>query len=257
MKKSRHEDYQNFKDQKYQRNNNINLDQIRFEWVKKILGKKYIIKTLTDIGSNLGYICVKFNETFNTKCIGYEYERPTFLKANKIKKNLKNIKYVNKGLNIKNLNNIGDADLMVNLNVLHHAGHMYDKKIISSNKEWKNYAIKYLKILSKKSKYLFFQTGNVNYNKNYFKNSETFEILPYILKNSGWKIIKIGSIKFLKKNIYYKTYKNNQIKKIPNIICKRDKKTKKVLYFINKKLIFKYESGFLQRPLFLCKSKNI
>ena len=61
MKNSRHSNYQNFKDQKYHRNDSINLDQIRFQWVKKILGKQNIIKTLTDIGSNLGYICIKFN----------------------------------------------------------------------------------------------------------------------------------------------------------------------------------------------------
>ena len=47
---------------------------------------------------------------------------------------------------------------------------------------------------------MFFQTGNVNYNKNYFENYETFKILPFILKEAGWKITKIGNIDFSKKN---------------------------------------------------------
>ena len=72
----------------------IKLDS---DWIKKIISSNYEIKTVTDIGSNLGYFCIKFNKYFNTKSIGYEYEKPTFIKACNIrdKSNFssKNIKY--------------------------------------------------------------------------------------------------------------------------------------------------------------------
>lgn len=256
MKKSRHLNYQSFKDSSNYKNSRINLDQIRFDWVKKIIINNYKIKTLTDIGSNLGYICIKFNKFFNTKSLGYEYEKQTFLKARKIKGELKNVKYLNKGLNIKNLRKIKKTDLIANLNVLHHAGHMYDKHIITDQKQWKKYSVKYLKILSKKSKFLFFQTGNVNYGKNYFKNIDTFKILPQILKKSGWKILKIGAIDFKGYKVKYKTYNLNQINNIPLFTCIRDKKSKKVFYYNKNKIVYKFESGFLQRPLFWCISNN-
>lgn len=259
MKQSRHSNYQNFENSnKFKKKNYINLDEIRFEWVKKIIRKSNKIKTITDIGSNLGYFCVKFSEYYMTSSVGYEYEKPTYLKAKKIKqrikKNLENIKYINKGLNIKNLPKIKKSDLIIHLSVLHHAGHMYDKNLIISKNDWKKYSIKYLKILSKKSKYLFFQTGNVNFNKSYFENDETFKILPLILKHAGWKILNIGNIDFSKKKIGYKTFNTKNINKIPNINCRRDKKSNKVIYTRGKKILFEYESGFLQRPLFWCVS---
>ena len=178
------------------------------------------------------------------------------MKANKIKNKIKDVKYINKGLNISNLSKIKKTDLLVNLNVLHHAGHMYDKKLIKSKNDWIKYSIKYLNLLTKKSKYLFFQTGNVNFNKNYFENNETFNILPLILKQAGWKVIKIGNIDLSKKKIGYKSFELRNINRIPNIECKREKKTNKVIYTRGKKILFKYESGFLQRPLFWCISNN-
>jgi hypothetical protein len=257
MKKSRHSNYQNFIESKYIKNKNyINLDEIRFDWIKKIIKSSDKIKSITDIGSNLGYMCLKFNEHFKTQSVGYEYEKPTFIKANKIKNKIKDVKYINKGLNISNLSKIKKTDLLVHLNVLHHAGHMYDKKLIKSKNDWTKYSIKYLNLLTKKSKYLFFQTGNVNFNKNYFENNETFNILPLILKQAGWKIIKIGNIDFSKKKIGYKSFDPRDINKIPIIECKREKKTNKVIYTRGKKILLKYESGFLQRPLFWCVSNN-
>ena len=101
-----------------------------------------------------------------------------------------------------------------------------------------------------------FQTGNVNYGKNYFSNEETFTLLPKILKNANWKIENIGVINFLKKKLKYETKNLSEIKKFPKITCQRDSNSKKVLYYIKKKVIFKYDSGFLQRPIFWCKSKN-
>ena len=257
MKQSRHSNYQNFSNKKKK---NIHNDKIRFDWIKKIISSNYEIKTVTDIGSNLGYFCIKFNEYFNTKSIGYEYEKPTFIKACNIrdKRNFssKNIKYKNKGITLNNISEIKKTDLLIHLSVLHHAGHMYDQKLIKNKNDWKNYSIKYLRKLSKISKYMFFQTGNVNYNKNHFENYETFKILPSILKKAGWKIIKIGNIDFSKKKIQYKTFDYSSVNKIPIIICKRNLKTNKVVYTKGGKLLFEYETGFLQRPLFWCVSEK-
>ena len=256
MKHSRHSNYQKFSENLKINRNTINLDKMRFDWIKKIIKPKNKIKKVTEIGSNLGYFCIKFNHYFGTRSIGYEYEKITFKKANKLKKKNKDIKYINKELNLKNLGQIKKTDLLIHHNVLHHAGHMYDKKLINSKNDWFKYSVNYMRILSKKSKYLFFQSGNVNYNINYFQNDETFKVLPLILKKAGWRIIKIGNIDLVNKNIIYKTYNLKNILKIPKIKCFRDKKTNKVFYKKKDKIIFKYKTGFLQRPLFWCISKN-
>lgn len=254
---SRHSNYQNFSEfTKSSNKNNINLDKLRFNWVQKVINTSNKIYHLTDIGSNLGYMCIKFNQIFNIQCLGYEYEKATYVKANNIINKDSKIKYLNKGLKLSTLRLLKKTDLIIHLNVLHHAGHMYDKNLIKNPNDWKKYSLKYLNMLSKKSKYLFFQTGNVNYNKSYFSNEETFILLPQILKSSGWNIKKVGMINFSKKKLKYNTYNKSEIKKISKISCKRDKKSKQVFYYKDKKLIFKYNSGFLQRPLFWCQSKN-
>ena len=74
-------------------------------------------------------------------------------------------KYINKGITLNNITKIKKTDLLIHLSVLHHAGHMYDRKLIKNKNDWKKYSIKYLRKFSKISKYMFFQTGNVNYNK--------------------------------------------------------------------------------------------
>ena len=232
---SRHSDYQDFSEYTKNSNKKINLDKLRFEWVEKLLNHKDKISKMTDIGSNLGYMCIKFNEKFGVKCLGYEYEKPTYNKAKKIINNKSNIKYLNRGLKISTIKFLDKTDLIVHLNVLHHAGHMYDKKLINNSKDWVKYSTRYLKILSKKSKYLLFQTGNVNYGKNYFSNEETFTLLPKILKNANWKIENIGVINFLKKKLKYETKNLSEIKKFPKITCQRDSNSKKVLYYIKKK----------------------
>jgi len=265
MKTSRHYRYQSIISTKHIiKKNYINTDELRFSFFKKIISSKIKFKSVTDIGSNLGYFCLKFNDFFKVNCIGYEYEKLTYLRANKLKKKLKNIKYLNKGLNLSNLDKIDKTDIVLNLNVLHHAGHMYDKKIVrlknkknyNSKMDWAVYASKYLKILSRKSKYMFFQTGNVNFNINHFENTETFKILPSILNKGGWKIINIGVIQFSGSDIFYKMYKKKDIKKIPLITCKKNNKNGIVTYYSKDKPIFKYKTGFLQRPIFWCVSKN-
>ena len=186
---SRHSNYQNFSEfTKSSNKNNINLDKLRFNWVQKVINTNNKISQMIDIGSNLGYMCVKFNEIFNVRCLGYEYEKATYVKAKRIINKNSKIKYLNKGLKLSTLKSLKKTDLIIHLNVLHHAGHMYDKNLIKNPNDWKKYSLKYLNILSKKSKYLFFQTGNVNFNKSYFSNEETFVLLPQILKSSGWNI---------------------------------------------------------------------
>ena len=245
MKQSRHQNYQNFTNKKIK---NVHNDKIRFDWIKKIVKSNYKIKTVTDIGSNLGYFCINFNNHFDTNSIGYEYEKPTFIKACNIRDKMNipktKCKYINKGITLNNITKIKKTDLLIHLSVLHHAGHMYDRKLIKNKNDWKKYSIKYLRKFSKISKYMFFQTGNVNYNKNYFENYETFKILPFILKEAGWKITKIGNIDFSKKKIQYKTFNPNSISKVPIVTCERNTKTNKVIYkkgvnyYLNMRLVF-------------------
>ena len=89
MKQSRHSNYQNFLQIKTKKN--VHNDKIRFDWIKKIISSNYKIKTVTDIGSNLGYFCINFNKYFNTKSIDMNMRNQLLLKPviSEIKEHLK------------------------------------------------------------------------------------------------------------------------------------------------------------------------
>ena len=58
------------------------------------------------------------------------------------------------GLKISTIKFLDTTDLIVHLNVLHHAGHMYDKTYKNSN-DWVKYSIKYLNLIKKIKIFIF------------------------------------------------------------------------------------------------------
>ena len=254
-KKSRHFFYQKIPDfiSKQKNNLRIDQDQMRLKWFLQNFKMKEA--RVLDVGSNFGYMCLSVSKIRNYECTGFESEKQVYKFSEKLRKksNLKNVFFFNKKLQFMNLDNLQNYDIIFLLNVLHHAGHTYDKNRIQYSQKWINYVIKYLRKIRKKSKYIFFQTGNVNFGINYFDNKKTFKVIPEIMKRSGWKIKKIGIIKnFNKKNLKYETYERKNINKIPVIMCKRNTKSNLVEYKIKNKIIFTHKTGFLQRPLWIC-----
>jgi len=259
MKKlSRHFFYQKIPDFISGKKKNIKIDQdlMRLRWFLKNFRLKNA--KVLDIGSNFGFMCLNLSKIRRYNCTGYESEKPVYKFSEKLKKRskLKNVFFYNKQLKFNNLDNLKNYDIIFLLNVLHHAGHTYDKSKIQNYKNWINYTIYYLKKIRKKSKYIFFQTGNVNFGTQYFNSKNTFKIIPQIMKKSGWKIKKIGVVENFKDKIFnYKTYTQSNIKKIPLITCGRNKKNNLVEYKLKNQIIFKHETGFLQRPLWICERK--
>lgn len=257
-KKSRHFFYQKIPDFISGKRNTLKTDQdeMRLKWFLKFFKTKNL--KLLDIGSNFGYMCLNLSKRKKYQCTGYESEEQVHKFASKLKKKsrLKNIFFFNRKLKFSDLNNLKEYDIVFLLNVLHHAGHTYDKNKVKNSNNWINYTINYLKKIKKKSRYIFFQTGNSNFGIQYFNNKNTFRIIPQIMEKSGWKIKKIGIVEnFNSKILSYKTYNQSDIKSIPLITCQRNKKNNLVEYKLKNKIIFRYKTGFLQRPLWICERK--
>ena len=259
MKKiSRHFFYQKIPDFISGKKKNIKIDQdlMRLKWFLKHFKAKNA--NVLDIGSNFGFMCLNLSKVRKYICTGFESEKQVYKFSKKLKKKSKltNVFFYNKQFKFNNLDNLKKYDIIILLNVLHHAGHTYDKNKIKNSKNWVNYTINYLKKIREKSKYIFFQTGNVNFNSQYFNSKNTFKIIPQIMKKSGWKIKKIGVVENFNSKIFnYKTYNQSEIKNIPLITCRRNKKNNLVEYKLKNKIIFRYKTGFLQRPLWLCERK--
>ena len=134
--------------------NQIDLDLKRYKWLKENLPKK--IKKVCEIGANMGYFSILLAKEFQVSVEAYESNRSYTNVCSILAKlvNLdKKLKFHNKSVNLNNINSLENYDLMINLNVLHHAGVFFDRKHINNKKDWMNYSISYLKKLGEKSNF--------------------------------------------------------------------------------------------------------
>lgn len=235
------------------RQHQLLLDDSRLKFLTKNLKKKP--KKVTEIGSNLGYFVFNLARKYNAKITGYEpinnYAKIT-KQLSKFAKLEKNIIIINDSIKLSNIKKLEKTDLIVELNVLHHAGNYFDILSVKKLGGWRNYALKRLTLLKKKANFLFFQTGNSG-KKQHFKSEESINFTSKLLKESGWKIIFFGTIKNLDTLRYSKGYLNKK-KSYMEYECARNPKTNLVEYKNKKKLLKSLKTGMASRPLWICKS---
>lgn len=234
----------------------VDIDYKRYVWLKKNLSKK--VKKVCEIGSNIGYFSSSLAKDYSFFVQAYEPNN-LYAKVSKIISNLtkldNRLKIYNEGINLHNIKKLDSHDLTINLNVLHHAGCSYDVALFKDNMKWEDYVISYLKKLSTKSNYLFFQTGNMMKGKAIFPSIKVIDIFKNIFDKSGWKINNIGVINNLD-TLDYVNYLEKDIPKIKLYNCKRDKMNNKVAYYYDKKYVSHLTTGLAQRPLWFCQKVN-
>jgi hypothetical protein len=152
---------------------------------------------------------------------------------------MNNIEALNISAGLNEINQIPKCDIMLHMNVIHHAGVDFDKEIISSIQHYIEYVTEYLKRLSSKCNRLVFQMGY-----NWGGNKKTpivevsniikmIELQVDIFKSSGWRVSTMG----LYDNLECK-YVSRQINKdgLENTV---------------KQLKMDMNSEFYKRPLFI------
>lgn len=242
------------KDIKYKKNQ-IDLDSKRYVWIEKNIPKS--INKACEIGSNLGYFAFSMANYHPFIVDAFEANKSythicnIFTKLVELEKKLK---FYNESIDLKGISSLKNYDLIINLNVLHHAGVFFDQGSIYNKQDWINYSILYMKKLSEKSKFLIFQTGNMSNGKAIFSSNDTIKILKMIFDNSGWIVKKVGVINDLK-NLDYQSYNIEEVNSIRLFKCRRDKEKNKVAYYSNQKLVSYMQTGLAQRPIWFCQKK--
>ena len=233
--------------------NQLSLDKARLNFLTSNL--KFFPKRILEIGSNMGYFAFSFLNDFNTKVIAYEpikdyAELITLL--SKLLKIEKQINVYSKSVKLKNIKSLPMSDLIIELNVLHHAGNYFDKLDVKKLGGWRKYAAKRLRMYRRKTKYLFFQTGNSG-KVAHFNSTKSVKFISKLLKDSGWKIVAFGTIKNLNKLIYNKGNLNLNAS-FKTYECVRNHKTNLVDYKINNQIVKSLKTGMAARPIWICKS---
>jgi len=234
----------------------VPIDQERYQWLKTRIVSLPGVRSVLEIGGNLGYICLRLVQELGLRATCLEpiedYVRISTLLSEGF--GLDHL-YQSRCAFVlwDNIAELPEADVLINLNVIHHAGRVFDCEVVARLGGWAAYAQSYLEKLASKGRYLFFQTGNTWPSARLFENTEAPEFLAGILARSGWRVIDIGICDRLPE-LTLSSHPLSEMARIPRIWCQRNTTTDLVDYYHESRLLASFPTGLAQRPLFFCES---
>jgi hypothetical protein len=172
---------------------------------------------------------------------------------------MKNLVVKAQGVDMEGISLMEKHDILLNYNVLHHAGVDYDTDKIAAVEEYEKYATEYLKRLKAKTEFMVFQIGS-NWGGNKQKpiialsdDAEKIAFNARMFKNAGWEIIDI-SLHTRKNGILeYRPLSKEIIKQLND--CKVGEEKPIVLQQVDLSE-FPGLSEFYRRPVFIVKSNK-
>jgi hypothetical protein len=218
------------------------------------------ISSIGDIGANTGFFSLSLKEKFPALKI-YAYEgnsnHTEFIETIKEIFGIQNLDIINDVLTLDKIKGLNFHDVLLFYNVMHHAGVDFDDGS-TSNTSFKKYAIKYLKELSYKSKYIVFQMG-YNWGGNKQKpiidlDDDLGKILfnCEILHTAFWQPLEI-SLPHISANKIVNFNIADNIKF--DIIDNWQSPSDKTIDYISSLELSQF-SEFYRRPIFFCKSTH-
>lgn len=237
------------------RPNQIGLDQARYNWLRR----HFITQgsSVIDIGGNIGFFSLSLAIETGAKATLFEPVSALSEVCRMLAKiaGLDYFDAYDQAIGLGDVAGLQLSDLVIHLNVMHHAGSVFDGPYVAELGGWKNYAREYLDALSQRTQHLFFQTGNVGNGTAHFSGAETLTFLRDLLQDAGWSIQKVGVIENFDE-FEYTTYGPENLDDAPVITCWRNEATKLVDYTLNGVVVASLSKGIAQRPLWLAKSRN-
>jgi hypothetical protein len=204
---SKHSRYQNIPE--FVRNELGYTETIDENWRGDTARYAYLTKTLQfgeaksigEIGANTGFFTLSLAHA-NPSSTFYAYEinatHAAFIQDIADSFEMKNLVIKAQGVDMEGIELMENHDILLNYNVLHHAGVDFDTDMIASVKAYEAYATEYLKRMASKTKKMVFQIGS-NWGGNKQKpliplsdDAEKIAFNARLFKNSGWKILDIS-----------------------------------------------------------------
>lgn len=204
---SKHSRYQNIP--KFVREKIGYNEYINEEWRGDTARYNYILNQIqfsdnmkvADIGANTGFFTLSLAHTFK-ECLFTAYE-PNKKHAEFIQEIIKNFDICNVDIDslaigMNEIDEISYYDIIIFLNIIHHAGIDFDREYIEDIGDFSKYAKEYITRLRHKTKLLIFQMG---YNwggdktRPIIKTDEVDEMILFLYKlflECGWRIKDIA-----------------------------------------------------------------
>lgn len=120
-------------------------------------------ETWLDFGANTGFF---------TLSLAHEYHKTSFIAVESNPNHARfiervaryfemhNVEVIQCAIGLNELSTLPHTDVMLHLNVLHHAGHDFDRDFVASKQQFPTYALHYLKSLREVTTTMYFQIGS-------------------------------------------------------------------------------------------------
>lgn len=175
-------------------------DRVRLRYIEAALsGLDW--RDCIDFGANTGFFGLSLARKFPTG-------RVLAIEANPVHAQLitdvahafhmSNVEVIGRPLSLDDLPLLSQRDVLLHLNVLHHAGSDFDSDKVKNNDDFVPYAREYLSRLRQCSKIMIFQMGT---NRGGDKSSSLFDyeddvgkliFISEILRSSGWEVVRVA-----------------------------------------------------------------
>jgi hypothetical protein len=138
----------------------VRLDRARFDWMNRasVLSGRRIL----ELGANTGYFSLRAVSECGATSTVYEPDA-NLCEIIRVSAEILGIEdrisVRQEGVVLSSIENLPSTDLLINFNVLHHAGREFDKDRVRSVSDWRGYAIEYLSKLRRTAPVMVFQTG--------------------------------------------------------------------------------------------------
>lgn len=218
-------------------------------------------KSVGEIGANTGFFTLSLAHANPTSTF-YAYEiNPThaaFIQDIGESFQMKNLVVKAQGVDMEGVALMEKHDILLNYNVLHHAGVDFDSDLLDSVEGYEAYATEYLKRMAAKTKKMVFQIGS-NWGGNKLKpiiplsdDAEKIAFNARLFKNAGWNILDISLHTRLNGSLEYRALSADILDQLNQCTLGEEKALIEKLVDLSE---FPSFSEFYRRPIFIVESK--
>lgn len=230
----------------------LQWDAPRFAWISGALPSD--VQSSVELGSSLGYFSLRLAHERGFTVEGFE-PVAAYAEASNLFASVADIgarvQFHARGVGIDDVAALPAADCLISLNVLHHAGNVFDRDAVAARGGWHNYARDFLSRAAERYGHMIFQTGNSVRGEAHFPSEAAIDTLVPLLEDSGWQVVKLGLISDFA-DPHYQSFAAAALHHAPRIGCRRNPETGLVEYRHGGEVVAALGYGTLQRPLFYC-----
>ena len=236
----------------YETRGHIPFDGPRYRWLLDNIDVAGL--AVTEVGANIGYFALSVADSGAGSVRAFE-PVTAFSDACAVLAEIcgfeDRLVSINAGLTLDAIDSLPAVDLVIMLNVMHHAGTVFDQDAVIGKGGWEAYAGDYLKRLAGRARYLFYQVGNSAAGVALFPGREALPYTHALLTAAGWRVDKVAVVDDFE-TLSLKTVDGDAIGDLRRLWCRRNEDSGLVDYLDQSGVVASLTTGMAQRPLWLC-----